>query len=267
MGSVGDSRPIGVFDSGLGGLTVLREIIRQHPLERCLYLADSREAPYGTKPAEVLEPRCREVAGFLIDRGAKAIVVACNAASVTALPGLRAHYALPFVGTVPAVKPAAALTRTGKIGVLATETTVLSESLANLIETYANDVEVVTRMCPDLVALVEEGVLEGPRVEDALRRQLVGLLEEGVDVLVLGCTHFPLLAPAMERLCGPNVRLVDPSEAVARQVGRVLDEKGLRSAGPGAPPVYYATADLEGFAARVKTLMGPLAGETLAADL
>lgn len=255
-----DSRPIGVFDSGIGGLTVLREIARQHPAEACIYLADEREAPYGAKPAEFLQERCARITQFLLEQGAKAIVVACNTASVAALPGLRAQFDVPFVGIVPAVKPAAAMTRTGTIGVLATTTTVASEALARLIETYAHGERVITHECPRLVGLVEAGVIEGREVEGAVAEEVGPLLAAGADVLVLGCTHLPFLAPALARLAGPGVRLVDPVEAVARQLGRVLDERDLRRNPPGAAPAYYSTDNPDLLAALLAQLMGPLAG-------
>lgn len=261
-----DSAPVGVFDSGIGGLTVLREVLRQHPAERCLYLADSRLAPYGTKTEDVLRERCERVTGFLLEQGAKAVVVACNTASVAALPHLRARYPIPFVGIVPAVKPAAAMSRTGIIGVLATSTTIGSQPLARLIETHASGVRVVTRMCPGLVDVVERGLLEGPEVDDALAQEAQPLLDQGIDVLVLGCTHLPFLRAALERLCGPRVQLVDPSEAVARQLGRVLAEGGLESGAPGASPVYFATGEPAVFRAHLLRLMGPLAGEVEAVE-
>lgn len=261
-----DRRPVGIFDSGIGGLSVLREILRQLPNESLVYLADRSEAPYGTKSATALEERCAQVAGFLIERGAKAIVVACNTASVAALAHLRNRFALPFVGVVPAVKPAAALTRSGIVGVLSTAATAASEPLAQLIDAYGNGVRVVTRECPELVALVERGQLAGPEVEGALRLEVSPLLEQGADVLVLGCTHLPFLQPAIAAVCGPAVRLIDPSDAVARQVGRVLAEHDLASDGPGGV-VYWTTGEATEFRRQLEELWGTVAGPVEAVGL
>src|SRR5579871_2075396 len=155
-----DRRPVGVFDSGVGGITILREILALAPAERCVYVADSRAAPYGEKPPEFIIERCDRIVDFLLGQGAKIIVVACNTASVVGLAHLRERYRVPFVGTVPAVKPAAALTRSGTIGVLTTPTTGQSEPLAHLIEEFAEGVTVITEVCPELVPLIERGVLD-----------------------------------------------------------------------------------------------------------
>lgn len=262
-----DSRPIGVFDSGIGGLTVLREIVRQLPNESLMYLADSREAPYGTKSLAALAERCERVAAFLLGREAKAIVVACNTASVAALPHLRGRFSVPFVGIVPAVKPAAALTRTGTVGVLATAATTTSQPLAQLIDTYANGVRVVTQECPELVTLVEQGQLGGPEVEGVVRLEVAPLLDAGADVVVLGCTHLPFLLSAIADVCGPEVRLIDPSDAVARQLGRVLVEHDLASAGPGEWTRYLTTGDPTEFKRRLTELMGDVGRPVEGVDL
>lgn len=254
-----DPRPVGVFDSDLGGLTVLREILRQCPTEGCIYLADGQAAPYGTKSEPFLQERCAHVTEFLLEQGAKAIVVACNTASVVALPRLRERFRVPFVGMDPAVKPAAALTQTGTIAVLATAATVASERLAHLIHDYANGVRVITRECPGLVDLVEAGVTEGPAVDTALAQEVGPALAEGADVLVLACTHLPFLATAIARLAGPKVQLVDPSAAVARQLQRVLADHQLEGDRETGPPAYYSTGERDVFEARLAKLMGPLA--------
>jgi glutamate racemase len=238
-----DSRPVGVFDSGLGGITVLREIRKQLPGEDCLYVADSRVAPYGTKPPGVILDRAMRICEFLIEDGAKTIVVACNTASVVALPELRARYSVPFVGIVPAVKPAASLTRTGVIGVLATPVTTDSGPLAKLIEDFAYGVKVMTQVCPGLVPMVERGEIAGPAVEELLGFCLQPLLDAGADVIVLGCTHYPFLSEAIGRICGSEVVLVDPSAAVARQLSRVLNERELLNEQAAGASVYYTTGE------------------------
>ncbi len=238
-----DARPIGVFDSGLGGITILREIRKQLPGEDCIYIADSSAAPYGTKsPATILD-RAFRLTDFLLEDGAKTIVVACNTASVVALPELRARYSVPFVGVVPAVKPAAAMTHTGTIGVLATMTTADSAPLAKLIEEFAYGVKVVTQVCPGLVPMVERGEVSGPAVEELLRFCLGPLLGAGADVIVLGCTHYPFLSEAIGRICGPEVLLVDPSSAVARQLGRVLTAADLLNEQDRGTTTYYTTGE------------------------
>ncbi len=223
---------IGVFDSGVGGLTVLREIVRQLPGWDTLYLADSIHCPYGARPAEEIRSLSAGISRYLIERGARAVVVACNTASAAALSHLRARFpGVPFVGMVPAVKPAAALTKSGTVGVLATPTTLGGRLFSDVLERHAGGVRVLSQACPGLVERVEEGDLEGPAAEALLRRYLEPLLGQGADVIVLGCTHYPFLAPLIQRLAGPGVRLLDPSAAVARQVGRVL--AGERDGGAG----------------------------------
>lgn len=251
-----DRRPIGVFDSGLGGLTVLREVVSQLPGEQCLYVADEREAPYGTKTVEALRARTEQVANFLLAHDAKAIVVACNTASLTALAHLRSIFTVPFIGIVPAVKLAATLTHTGKVGVLVTSATAHSESLAQLINSYAHGTQMIMHECPELVTLVEQGMLIGPLVEDSVRLEVGPLLTQGADILVLGCTHLPFLTEVIGRVCGPHVQLIDPAAAVARQLRRVLEEHDLLNSGKKQPPAYFTTGDVEEFRLRLGQLMG-----------
>ena len=263
-----DDRPVGLFDSGVGGLTILREVREQLPNERCLYFADSRECPYGTKPVAEIQRRCEAVVDFLLEQDAKAIVVACNTASVAALSYLRARFDVPFVGIVPGVKPAARLTRVGRIGVLATPTTAESEPLAQLIEQFAYGVTVMTQVCPDLVSLVEDGVIEGEQVDRLLRRYLAALLDTGVDVIVLGCTHYPFLRERIQALCGSSVTLVDPSDAVARQLGRVLEERSLaRPDADGGGVCYYTSGEVEEAERVITRLLGRLDGPVEQAPL
>ena len=262
-----NDRPVGLFDSGVGGVSILRHVRDQLPFEQCIYLADSREFPYGTKPAPDIKRRCERIVDFLLEQRSKAIVVACNTASVTALAHLRARYAPPFVGIVPGVKPAAGLTRTGTIGVLATPTTADSEPLAQLIEQFAYGVAVKTQICPGLVSLVERGITDGPEVEMLARRYLDPLLDAGADVIVLGCTHYPLLRTAIQRICGPDVTLVDPSDAVARQLGRILASHGLASEGPAGPMRYYTTGEPDELGRVLTALAGSVAGTVAHADI
>ena len=217
---------IGLFDSGVGGLTVLREVLRQAPESDTLYLADDAHCPYGPRPIPEIRAISAEISRYLLARGANCIVVACNTASAAALQHLREQFAgTPFVGLVPAVKPAAALTRSGVIGVLATPATLGGQLLAEVVDRHAEGVRVLSQACPGLVEAIEAGELECESTDRLLRRYLDPLLGQGADTLVLGCTHYPFLAPAIQRLVGPGVYVLDPSAAVARQVCRVAGKE------------------------------------------
>ena len=219
--------PVGVFDSGLGGLSVLRELRTLLPGEGLLYYADCAHCPYGERSPAFILDRCTSIVDALVGRGAKVVVVACNTATSVASAELRARYGVPIVGMVPAVKPAAAATRSGRIGVLATPRTVTGEALAGLIREHARGTEVYAVPAPGLVELVEAGQLAGPDVESALRPVIGPLLARGVDTLVLGCTHYPFLRGPMGTLAGSGVALIDSGEAVARRTRDVLATHGL----------------------------------------
>jgi glutamate racemase len=218
--------PIGVFDSGVGGLTILRELLRELPDERYVYFGDTGNCPYGVRTEEEIQALAIAAADFLLERGAKIIVVACNTASVSALAALRAAFATPFVGVVPAVKPAAKQTRTKRVGVASTEASAKGGYLQQLIHDHANGVEVLPVGCPRLVTLAEMGALDGPAVEKMVRSYIQPLLDRGIDILVLGCTHFPAMRPVFERVAGPEVAVIDSGAAIARQTRRVLTERG-----------------------------------------
>lgn len=246
--------PIGLFDSGVGGLTVWREVVRQLPGWDTLYLADNAHCPYGPRPVDEIQALSQEITHFLLARGARCIVVACNTASAAALRQLRARFpGVPFVGMVPAVKPAAALTRSGTVGVLATPTTLDGQLFSEVVERFAAGVRVLNQQCPGLVERIEGGDLDGPETEALVRRCLQPLLDEGADVIALGCTHYPFLASLIQRLVGPEVRLLDPSEAVARQVCRVLDEQASGGSGRQA---FYCTGEPTSLRRAVERLLG-----------
>jgi len=215
---------VGVFDSGVGGLSVALEIRRLLPAEHILYFADTAYCPYGGRPLEQIRERSLIIAGELLNRGAKVIVVACNSASGAALEALRENFTLPIVGMEPAVKPAVAATRSGRVGVLATEATLQAERFDRLTSTFASGVELFPQPCPGLVDLVEAGHTSGPLVRNALEPLLAPLKQSGVDTVVLGCTHYPFLGDAVREVMGEGVVVVDSGEAVARQVQRVLSE-------------------------------------------
>lgn len=227
--------PIGVFDSGVGGLSVLRALRAALPAEHWVYFADSQHCPYGGQSAAALQERASAITSFFLARGAKLVVVACNTATIAAIAHLRAQYSLPFVGMEPGVKPACEQTRSGVVGVLATGRSLAGEKFHQLVAAHARDVRVLTRPCEGWVEAVEAGQLEGPIVDALLRREIDPLLAAGCDTLVLGCTHYPFLAPALRRLTGPEVVLIDTGPAVARQTRRVLETLGLRrEAGEGS---------------------------------
>jgi glutamate racemase len=217
--------PIGVFDSGVGGLTVLSELLRELPGERFVYFGDTANCPYGVRPEVEVQELAANAARFLLARGAKIIVVACNAASVSARETLRAAFAVPFVVVVPAVKPAAARTRTGCIGIAATEVSARSHYLRSLIDEHANGVRVLAVGCPRLVELAEAGHLSGAETEAAVREYVAPLAAAGIDTLVLGCTHFPAMRAVFEQVVGPGVAVIDSGAAIARRTRAVLSER------------------------------------------
>ena len=218
---------IGVFDSGIGGLGVLREIRSLLPSADLLYAADRGRAPYGIRSLTEVRDRSLEVAHWMIDRGASTIVVACNTASAAALDELRAEFdEIPIVGMEPAVKPAAASTSTGTIAVFATEATFQGRLFESLLNTHADGIEVIERPCPTWVDLVEAGQFDGSDVEAAVSVPIAEALSKNADVIVLGCTHFPFLRTPIERIAGPKVLVIDPAPAVATQTARVCKDPG-----------------------------------------
>ena len=228
---------IGVFDSGVGGLSVLREIQAQYPHENILYLADQAHVPYGSRPMDQVRAFSEAITRYFVEqevdkaagRRAKLVVVACNTASAAALRYLRRVFPeVPFVGMEPAVKPAAEYTNTGVVGVLATPATFQGALYASVVERFANDVTVLQDTCPGLVAQIERGNLDGEETSTILEGALAPMLAQGIDTVVLGCTHYPFVIPLIQKIVGMGVRVIDPAPAVARQVGRLLDAHGLR---------------------------------------
>jgi glutamate racemase len=217
-------RPIGVFDSGIGGLSVLNAIDKELPGEPLLYLADQANVPYGPRPLAEVRAFSEEISRFLISKGVKMIVVACNAASAAALQYLRQKFPdIPFVGMEPAVKPAAEYSESRIVAVLATPATFQGALYASVVERFACGVKLLQDTCPGLVELIESGDLDGPEIKNILEKTLKPMLQQGADTVVLGCTHYPLVIPLIEEISGPNVRVIDPAPAVARQVRRVLE--------------------------------------------
>lgn len=251
-------RPIGIFDSGVGGLSVAREIRARLPSESLLYLADTANCPYGGRSLAEIEDLSLAAGHELVARGTKIVVVACNTASGAALETLRRALPVPVVGMEPAVKPAAAATRAGKVGVMATAATLKTERFGRLTRNHAGEVTVVAQPCPGLVELVEAGELSGDRVRTTLHDLITPLREAGVDSVVLGCTHYPFLRDAIQDALGPDVHVIDSGEAVARQVERVLIEARARApAGEdGGELDLLTTGDAESVKAVAERLWG-----------
>lgn len=221
------ANPIGVFDSGVGGLSVLHEIRRTLPGENLLYVADSAHAPYGDKSRQFIEDRSIAISEFLISRQAKAIVVACNTATGAAVTALRSRFSMPIIAMEPAVKPAVANTRSGIIGVLATRRTLAGDNFVRLFARYSAEVEILGQACPGLVEQVEAGDLSGEKTRLLLEHYVLPLVEQGADTIVLGCTHYPFLAPLIQEIAGPAVAVIDSAAAVARQLYRRLEVGNL----------------------------------------
>jgi glutamate racemase len=222
------SQPIGIFDSGVGGLSVLRAIRAELPREDMLYLGDQAHIPYGPRPKAEIRKFAFGITRFLLKQGSKLIVVACNAASAAALHELREAFPeVSFVGMEPAVKPAAETTQTGKVGVLATPTTFAGDLYASVVERFAQHVEIFKSTCPGLVEQIEAGALDAPETRTILEDALQPMLSEGIDTIVMGCTHYPFVIPLIETITGPGVRTIDPAPAVARQARRLLTQGEL----------------------------------------
>ncbi len=248
---------VGVFDSGVGGLSVLRAIREQMPSQPVVYFADQAHVPYGPRTLEEVRAFSAGIARFLLDLGARVIVVACNAASAAALHYLREQFpGTPFVGMEPAVKPAAEGTRTRRVGVLATPATFQGELYASLIERFASDVRLYQDTCSGLVTEIEAGRLTGAEARRILESALQPMLAEGIDTIVLGCTHYPFAIPLIEEIAGPDVRVIDPAPAVARQLGRVLAGRGLLAEGPARQARFITSGNPEALSAALEQLLG-----------
>lgn len=236
--------PIGVFDSGIGGLTVVHEIIRQLPAESVVYFGDTARVPYGPKSPETVCRYSREISAFLRDEGVKALVVACNTATAHALPTLRAEFPLPIVGVVePGARAAVRVSRGKHIGVIGTSGTIRSGAYERAILALDPDARVTARACPLFVPLVEEGWLDHPVTLQVAREYLAPLLDEQVDALVLGCTHYPLLKPMLCRELGASVALIDSAAETAAEIGRVLRTHGLEADASAEPVRRFIASD------------------------
>lgn len=238
------SAPIGVFDSGAGGLSVLRQIRALLPHESLLYAADTAHIPYGDKTPAFVRGRVNEVAGRLVELGAKALVVACNTATAAAVESLRQRFAMPVVGMEPGVKPAVECSRSGVVGILATEGMVRSNRMADLVQRFARDREVIIQPCPGLVEQVERHALHTPETARLLQGYLAPIVAHGADTLVLGCTHYPFLLPAITQLLGPAVSVIDTAPAIARRLQSQLQRHALLNpAGASGGVRFFTTGE------------------------
>lgn len=250
---------IGVFDSGVGGLSVLRAMREQQPAEDVIYFGDQGHVPYGPRPMEQIQSFSEGITDFLLDKSAKLIVVACNTASAAALKYLRERFPdVPFVGMEPAVKPAAETTQTGRVGVLATPATFQGALYASVVERFGNGVELFQHTCPGLVGQIEKGELSAPATREILEGALQPMLEKNIDTVVLGCTHYPFVIPLIQEIVGEKVRVIDPAPAVARQARRILDARGLVNESNRRGRVEFYTS---GDAAEMQSMLPMLLGE------
>ena len=237
-------QPIGVFDSGIGGLTVVRAMRDVLPREQIHYLGDTARVPYGSKSAATVQRYSLEIADMLMERGAKAIVVACNTASSVALPKLEEVLTVPVIGVIrPGAEAAIAATRSGHIGVIGTRATIRSEAYDRHLQDLNPDVVITSSACPLLVPLIEEGLLEDAVTDQVLRRYLEPLLHDGVDTLVLGCTHYPLLISEIQRVAGPDVKVVDSARNCAIAVQKLLNQESLNAGASSAGGLHVSLTD------------------------
>lgn len=257
---VANQRPIGVFDSGVGGLSVLQALRQELPHEHFLYVADSGFAPYGDRSPEFVAERALAIAHFLESHGAKALVVACNTATAIAAATLRARYSMPIVAIEPAVKPAASRTRSRVVGVLATAGTLASPNVGKLLANYGSDVEFVIQPCPGLADQVERGQLASDETRALVTRYVRPIVEKGADIIVLGCTHYPFIRSMIREIAGPSVDIIDPATPVARELRRRLESAGLLNDAPDAgTEEFRTTGAVEIVGPIVRQLWGPTA--------
>jgi len=263
-------KPVGAFDSGVGGITILKAISQVLPDESLLYLADQAHVPYGARSLEQIREFSQEITRYLLTQGAKLIVVACNTASAAALHYLREIFPQTlFIGMEPAVKPAAETTRSGVVGVLATPATFQGALYASVIERFTQGVTVLQDTCPGLVAQIENGHLDTPETRLILEKAIHPMLKAGIDTIVQGCTHYPFVTPLIQEIAGPQVRVIDPSPAIARQVSRLIDSHNMRTEQATSSEAYGNNANLgkvrfltSGDSVRLKAMLPRLWGQS-----
>ncbi len=257
MQSTKNNQPIGVFDSGVGGLSVLIELKKLLPNENFVFLADQFYVPYGEKTKDELVNLAYKITDYFIEKhNVKAMVVACNTSTCSSIAEVRAKYSLPVIGTVPAIKPAAEQTKTKKVGIISTPSTSQSQVLGGLIKDHCAGVEVINTGCKNLENVVEKGELEGKEVEDLLKKYLEEVKNSNADCLVLGCTHYPFLKKAIRKVVGRPIKLIDGNKAIAKQTGRLLRKFSLKNSSKKAGgSIYYSTGDHKKFSQVASKLM------------
>lgn len=252
-----NKRPIGVLDSGVGGLSIWREIVKLLPCESTIYIADSKNCPYGSKSSDEIYHLAKRLVQFLLDQKAKLIVLACNTITVSCLDSLRKEYPkIPIIGTVPVIKTAAEKTKIKRIGILSTERTAKSSYQKNLIKRFASDYFVLNHGTNNLVPFVEKGEVSGARIEKVLQKELKPFIDANIDVLALGCSHFPFLKPLMQEILGKKVTILDSGEAIARQVRRILEANSLLAQNTNVAHMLYTTGEKRQFIKTMKRLIG-----------
>jgi glutamate racemase len=251
-----NSAPIGVFDSGIGGLSVFRELTKVVPEESMIYVADSANAPYGTKSRRFITNRCRAISRFLVAQGCKLIVVACNTATGASISTLRREFSIPFIGVEPAVKPAAIASKTGHVGILATAQTFKGEHFRRSIGLYAKSVNLHEAAGTGLVELIENGMIDSPESRRLLSQYLMPMVDQGIDQLVLGCTHYPFLIPVIREILPAGIQIIDPAPAVARQTRKVLEQNNYLNSSGVKRQQFYTSGSIEKFTKVLTKLAG-----------
>lgn len=254
-----NNSPIGIFDSGVGGLTVVRSLINRLPDESFIYFGDTAHVPYGNKTREQLFTYARKIISFFIERRVKAIIVACGTHSSVTLPALEKGYDFPLIGVVkPGARAAAATTRNGRVGILATLATVNSRAYQHEIEALHPGAEVFQCACSRFVPLIEAGQLDGEEIRSAVREYVTPLLDKGIDTLVLGCTHYPFLAPIIEDLVGPKVQLVDPADETINEIINIMDQNNIKSMNQNPTREFLVSGNDESFYKVGRLLLGDI---------
>lgn len=251
-----NNQPIGIFDSGVGGLSVLQHVHQLLPHEHILYIADSGYAPYGCQDNSFIEQRSRVITEHLIAQGAKAIVIACNTATASIIESFRQQYGIPFIGIEPGIKPAIAMTKNGHIGIMATTGTLSSTRYSELRQRFGDSVNVHNQACPGLADQVEAGLLDDPDTMQLLKKYLSILEKKQVDTIVLGCTHYSFLITQIKKIMGPSIQLVDTSYAIAEQLKRVLEQENSKNKAVSGSINYYTTGSIDNTKSTINSLLG-----------
>jgi len=236
-----NKQPIGLFDSGIGGTSIWKEVITLLPYENTIYIADSKNAPYGEKPSEEIIALAIKNTEILISKGCKLIIIACNTATTNAIDYLRKHYNIPFIGIEPAIKPAALYSKTGAIGILATKGTLTSKLFEKTAKEYTSKLNIIEQEGSGLVPLIETGTVNAPEIIQLLETYLKPMLKYNIDHLVLGCTHYPYLIPEIKKIIGSKVNIIDSGKAVAKQTKAVLKKKNLLNTNSITPTHLFFT--------------------------